>query len=95
MKVVICETRLKPRLVPVPSSKGDGSYYITIPSTMWNEAICDCKGFTYRGTCRHIDEIESSRCEYVREWKGEAEGTAGLCPNGHHLLIFELEPEFV
>lgn len=41
---------------------------------------CTCKGYKYRGTCRHIREVESSgeRCG----WNAEMEPTAEPYRNG-------------
>jgi len=25
---------------------------------------CDCQGFRYRGSCRHINEVKAQRCGY-------------------------------
>lgn len=94
MKVAICETRLKPRLVEVVSSKGDGTTYTTIPSTLWNDPICDCRGFQFRGTCRHIAELEDDACRWVTEWHQMPNDEK--CPNCRApAILFELSPEFI
>jgi hypothetical protein len=38
----------------VVGSKGD-KYTVTNEGTMW---ICSCQGFTFRGKCKHVDEIK-------------------------------------
>lgn len=91
MKVAICETRLKPRLIEKTSSRGDGTTYMTIPSTLWNDPVCDCKGFQFRGHCRHIDEVEERRCVWVAKDMPHDE----RCPScGSPAILFELDPEF-
>lgn len=98
MKVVICRTMLRPRLIEVVSSKGDGTTYTAIPSTIWNDAICDCKGYQFRGYCRHSEEVDEARCKNVRPWNGEVDsdgdGDVGRCYCGNPLVIFEMDPEF-
>lgn len=92
MKVVICETRIKPRLIQKESSRGDGTIYITIPSTIWNDPVCDCKGFQFRGYCRHTEEVEANACRFVEPYPGPIDTECPLCQNP--LVVFEIEPEF-
>lgn len=33
--------------------------------------VCSCRGFEFRGTCRHIDEVKADRCG----WNGVLEPT--------------------
>lgn len=45
----------------VPSSKGDGAYTVTFMqnedgSGSWS---CECKGFQYRGACRHVEQVSA------------------------------------
>lgn len=92
MRVAICETQLKPRLLRTISSKGDGSTYTTIPSTLWNDPVCDCRGFQFRSTCRHVDDVEEARCHWVDKWT--AMPNDHKCPHCGSLAVeFELDPE--
>lgn len=57
---------LQPQEVEVPSSSGEGVYFVTTP-TLYTDGICDpeCKGYMYRGTCRHIDQaLNEAVCFY-------------------------------
>lgn len=29
---------------------------------------CDCKGFEFRGKCKHVGEAEKKRCSWTEEW---------------------------
>jgi len=92
-KVVVCESLLKPQIIPVESSQGDGTYYTVIASTLFNDPVCDCRGFEFRGTCRHIQMIEQARCDFHRLPMEEEE--LGHCPQCRNpLVLFEMEPEF-
>jgi hypothetical protein len=95
-KVVVCESLLKPQMIPVESSQGDGTYYTVIASTLFNDPVCECRGFEFRGTCKHVTLVEETRCDYHRlpdDW--ETEKTSGFCPHCRNpLVLFELEPEF-
>jgi hypothetical protein len=42
--------------VEVESSKGDGTTY----TVAVDGSSCDCKGFQYRGWCRHVREVVES-----------------------------------
>lgn len=89
MKIWVCESWIEPREVKILASDGVGTHTV-VPSTAWNDPICDCKGFQFRGHCRHIDEAESAVCAFTHEndsWKE--------CPYcGSKMVEFEVEPEF-
>jgi len=97
-KVVVCETLVRPREIPIPSSIGDGTYYIVIAKTIFNDSVCDCKGFQFRGTCKHVTMVDEAICQFHRlpsEIELETGAARGLCPDcGEELLLYELEPEF-
>jgi hypothetical protein len=46
----------EPATVEVPSSKGDGTVY----TVAVDGSSCDCPGFFYRHTCRHVREVEAA-----------------------------------
>jgi hypothetical protein len=39
----------------IPSSKDPTKTYTVV--SIDNKIICDCPGFTYRGKCRHVDQV--------------------------------------
>lgn len=97
-KVVVCETLLKPQEIPIPSSVGDGTYYTVIARTIYNDPVCECKGYEFRGTCKHIAMVEEAMCDYHRPpTQGDLadENNLGRCPICRNkLILFELDPEW-
>jgi hypothetical protein len=97
MNVRLCQTLVDPREIFVPSSTGAGVHSVT-PSTVWNDAICSCKGFEFRGTCKHVVDLDSSTCDYVIPEPDEGWATKlddEECPKCGSLLVeMVLEPEF-
>lgn len=96
-KVVVCETMLKPLEVILASSQGDGSTYTVIGRTVYNDPVCDCKGFQFRGTCKHVKAVDEAMCNFHRVPTDEEQQGAdlGRCPTClHPLILFELEPEW-
>lgn len=82
---------VEPRYVLVGSKTDDTLVHRVIPSTIWNDPICDCRGWLFRGTCSHIDQVEQDRCSW---WTDDLD-FEGLCENcGAKLVTFELEPEY-
>jgi hypothetical protein len=66
MYAKVCPSMLEPQEVEIPSSSGEGVYFVTTP-TLYTEGICDpeCKGYMYRGWCRHIAKAtEDAVCFY-------------------------------
>lgn len=97
-KVVVCETFLKPQEIPIPSSAGDGTFYTVIARTIYNDPVCECKGFEFRGTCKHVKMVDEAMCDYHRPpTEGDLMDThsLGRCPVCRNkLILFELDPEF-
>lgn len=90
-RVRLCKTMVQPIEVKV-ASQSKAETYTVIPSTVWNDAICSCPGFHYRGQCKHVDSIESSLCSYVTN---DLSGPLSPCPDcGSSLVEFEFGPEF-
>jgi hypothetical protein len=50
----------EPETVEVESSKGDGTTY----TVATDGSHCTCKGFFYRGTCRHVKEILDNEVKF-------------------------------
>lgn len=100
-KVVICETMLRPSVISVPSSKGDGTTYDVVASTIFNDSFCTCPGFNFRGECKHASLVGDERCTYYRsaceiDFKDWWDDKLGKCPTcSSTLILYELEPEFV
>jgi hypothetical protein len=101
MKVVICETMLRPSVVSVPSeSKGDGSAYEVVSSTLFNDSFCTCPGFQFRGYCKHVTMVGNARCTFNRaacetdfkDWWDDKLGTCPTCSS--KLILFNMEPEW-
>ena len=96
-KVVLCETMLKPVVVPFASeSKGDGTIYEVVGRTVYNDPVCECPGFQFRGRCKHVAMLETARCTYHRvaseaDLESDDLGRCSICQ--HPLVLFELDPE--
>ncbi len=63
--------------------KGSTTYWASFSNGenggVWN---CDCKGFKYRGTCKHIKEAASKKCDWMEFLEGPpiiVEGNT-VCP---------------
>lgn len=68
----------------VESSKGDGtSYALTVEGD--GTVVCECKGFRYRGKCRHVASV--TEAEY-RAAVGEPATTSA--PATEHAALDEL-----
>ena len=91
MKVRLCSTLVKPREVKV-QSQTQAETYTVIPSTVWNDGICSCKGFFFKGKCKHLTDVESGLCDYMTKNLETPLGDCPLC--GAPLVDFELEPEY-
>jgi hypothetical protein len=91
MKIKTCQTLVEPRYVLVGSKSDDTLVHSIVPSTIFNDPLCDCKGYLFRGICSHIAEVESTKCM----WFTNDLDYEGLCPNcGAGVVEFELEPEY-
>ena len=93
-KVIVCESLLKPQIIPVASSQGDGHYYEVVAQTLFNDPVCECRGYQFRGTCKHVAMVEEMRCNYHRLPQDAELAEGERCPNCRNPLVeFELEPE--
>ena len=83
----VCSTMIEPREVLVPSKTTSRTYRV-IPSTIWNDSVCECEGYRFRGTCSHITELEAIKCEWV-DSSGELD--IEKCPRcGAHTVVYEI-----
>jgi hypothetical protein len=70
----------------VEGSKGETyhvQYGVGIPGPYGANWSCTCKGFEFRGTCKHVKQAESEKCDYG--WEAAAgspitEWPDGKCP---------------
>lgn len=59
----------------VKGSKGD-TYYVSF--SMNGGMHCTCKGFEFRGKCKHIETEEF--CQWHQQWSDEIQKEGGVCP---------------
>lgn len=91
MKILVCQTVVEPRFVIEPSQSNPPDVHYVIPSTIWNDPLCDCLGYFFNGTCSHIKKVEEARCTW---WTSHLE-FKGICPNCNAgTKVFELDPEY-
>jgi hypothetical protein len=91
MLIRVCSTVVEPRYAPVGSKTDDTLIHYVVPSTVWNDPLCDCKGYIFRGYCRHITEVESDKCQW---WTNQLDWHEP-CPNcGSPVVDFEMDPEY-
>ena len=93
MLVYICSSALYPKDIITESSSSPGKEYITTTATMFNEAVCGCPGFHFRGSCKHIDQVE-----YCDWWSSLGETESGDypygCPQcGGPVELYETDPK--
>lgn len=92
MKINVCSTVVEPRPKFILSKTDDDIVYTVIPSTIFNDPVCSCRGYLFRGQCSHIDQVESNHCTW---WTDDLE-YLGDCENcGAQMTTFELDPEYV
>lgn len=91
MKVKICKTLIDPDDIPVSSSKHNRFYLVT-PPTYFNDGVCECPGYLYRGYCRHLEEISESRCTWISSnWQDPLDKCPGC---GADAIVFDFEPYY-
>lgn len=44
------------------------------------ELTCTCKGFQYHGKCKHVKEVDETRCTWHSMWSDEEQTEEGVCP---------------
>ena len=54
-----------------------GSYQQT---SFRGKITCSCKGFQYRKTCKHVKEVEKTKCSWHSEFSEERQKKKGVCP---------------
>ena len=92
MRIKLCKTIVFPECVIVGSKSVEGTVHRVIRETVFNDTICDCKGYIFRGRCSHIDQVEESR----HNWWTDNLDYEGICPIcGSEVIEFELDPEVI
>lgn len=92
MRINLCTTLVEPRSKFVLSKTNDDQVYTIIPSTIFNDPVCSCRGYLFRGRCSHIDHVEANHCMW---WTDDLEyqGDCEYC--GSPMIIFEMDAEYV
>ncbi len=78
---------------PVLSESEPGKIYHVVASTLFNDPVCDCPGFTFRAQCKHIKKIEEERCQWFDS--SEDSEPYDCCPICNDEAVdYELKPEY-
>lgn len=79
----ICPSTLEYQEYKIPSASQMGSFHTVTVGDPFDPSgegsICDCLGFDFRGTCRHIDEVMGSLCLWSETSTG-VPPVNGRCP---------------
>jgi hypothetical protein len=73
----------------VPNSRGSGTYRVELGGENWSH--CPCKGFEFRGECRHIGEVYKKACCWNPQY-GEGKRNPELKPIEYTYDKFVSEP---
>jgi hypothetical protein len=77
--VKVCETLIQSREILIESSSNaDGTYHHITSPTIFNDPICSCTGYHFRGTCKHVKAVEEARCDW---FDSNPDSTIEFCPN--------------
>lgn len=58
-----------------------GKYTVTRnPDFGWKDIRCECKGFQFRGNCKHVAQAMSQNCGWDSHYD-DGEAKDGKCPN--------------
>lgn len=95
----ICSTIVEPRTLEVPSQTKLGSYYQVIPPTLYQDGMCDCPDFQFRGRmCKHLRAVAQNRCNWYEEYTDENQDSLEHlehCPICRAPVTdFDTEPEY-
>jgi hypothetical protein len=88
----VCETLVQCREILIASSKGDGTYYHVTSPTIFNDALCECPGYMFRQSCKHVEAVNLSLCDW---FDVDPNSDVEFCPNcGAAAVDFTPEPEY-
>ena len=98
MLVYICSSAIYPEDIKTESNSEPGKEYTTVTPTLFNEAICTCPGFHFRGHCKHVEQFEHVCTFWMKaeEWEamcrydGADYKTCFKC--GAPMELYETEP---
>lgn len=99
-KVRICETMVRPRLVEVNSESKEGVTWTVIPSTIFNDSLCDCPAWQFSkpkwepAHCKHTDKADEERCHWMVPLDVHSEKLQSCPVCNEPAVTFNPEPEF-
>lgn len=68
----------------IKSSGSDRNYNVSCEGSTFD---CECAGFMFRGTCRHVKEFSKTLCgEHIEAFMGDGPTQPGLCVCGRELV---------
>lgn len=80
--------------IEIESSSG-GQYTVVVPPWGDNDAVCDCRGFHFRGHCRHIQEASERYCDWSslkRDIQNDKQKMLSICPEcGSNTITLTVE----
>jgi hypothetical protein len=65
VEVRLCSTMIHPREIEFVSKSEPGIVHTVITPTLLNDSVCTCKGWNFRATCSHQQEVDDNTCDYV------------------------------
>lgn len=83
VSVVRCESALPWFVREFESQSEPGVVHevmVPMPTDGIEEFVCDCRGFQYRGSCRHIQEAWDEICRWNSEDGPEKQAEDNVCP---------------
>lgn len=60
----ICKAQIEPVLVDVASQSEPGVVHTAVTKTLFSDSFCTCKGFLFRGYCKHTTILDEQFCRW-------------------------------